>query len=190
MCRGVEAVSRPCVEPCVEPDVEDVEARAQEQQQTPPPRLPFPFITSHSSLLKYFTWFRAGFALVSRWFRAGFALVSRRFRAGFAPVSRWFRAGFAQVSRWFRAVSRGFAQFCRCATTRYREVSRGIALLSRGIARHTLRYTPATLDLAWTHDRVDMSNPARGAERSYVESGSQNVQRESENPYFHTFVTQ
>ena len=29
MCRGVEAVSRPCVEPCVEPDVEDVEARAQ-----------------------------------------------------------------------------------------------------------------------------------------------------------------
>jgi hypothetical protein len=159
MCRGVEAVSRPCVEPCVEPDVEDVEARAQEQQQTPPPRLPFPFITSHSSLLKYFTWFRAGFAL----------------------VSRWFRAGFAQVSRWFRAVSRGFAQFCRCATTRYREVSRGIALLSRGIARHTLRYTPATLDL---------SNPARGAERSYVESGSQNVQRESENPYFHTFVTQ
>jgi hypothetical protein len=129
MCRGVEAVSRPCVEPCVEPDVEDVEARAQEQQQTPPPRLPFPFITSHSSLLKYFTWFRAGFAVVSRWFRAGFA----RFRAGFAPVSRRFRAGFALVSR-------SFAQFRAVSPMCYHKVSRSIARYRIAFAGYRASY--------------------------------------------------
>ena len=68
------------------------------------------------------------------------------YRAGIALVSRWFRAGFALVSR-------GFAGFRLYATVWYREVSRGIAMVSQGIAGHTLRYVLATLDLFFSHHR-------------------------------------
>jgi hypothetical protein len=102
-------------------------------------------------------WFRADFGR----FRASFALISQ----GFAPVSRVILRGFALVSRAVSreprecctgfadsyAFSRGFERFRwlravspTCISTAwYREVSRGIALLSRGIAgrSHTVLYS-------------------------------------------------
>ena len=57
---------------------------------------------------------------------ARFAEVSRRFCGGFA--------GFCGVSRRFGEVWRGCARFRLSSTAWYREVSRGFALLSRGVA--------------------------------------------------------
>ena len=72
----------------------------------------------------------------------------RRYGGRKGVVSRRYRGDIARFGAGFAVISRGFAGFRPYAITWYRKVSQGFALLSRGIARHTLRYIPATLELS------------------------------------------